>query len=257
MTASIASLASQLYALGVEPGGVLLVHTAFRALGPVEDGPLGLIAALQDVLGPEGTLVMPSWSGEDDTPFDHLNSPADASLGATADLFWRQPGVKRSPHHFACAALGPHAERILADPLPLPPHGPESPVGRVHELGGQVLLVGCLHDADTTIHLAELIGGAPYRSPKYLTVMENGSPRRIDYGENDHCCQRFNLADGWLSSQGLQREGSVGQARARLARARDIVAVVGEELERDPLVFLHPPEDACEECDEARASLKG
>jgi aminoglycoside 3-N-acetyltransferase len=60
----------------------------------------------------------------------------------------------------------------------------------------------------------------------------------------------------WLASQGLQREGRVGAAHARLARSRDIVSVVLEELRRDPLVFLHPAEDECEECDDARDSLR-
>ena len=55
--------------------------------------------------------------------------------------------------------------------------------------------------------------------------------------------------------QGLQREGRVAAAHARLARSRDIVSVVLEELSRDPLIFLHPAEDECEECNDARASL--
>jgi hypothetical protein len=33
------------------------------------------------------------------------------------------------------------------------------------------------------------------------------------------------------------------------------VRVVVERLADDPLLFLHPPEDACSECDEARASV--
>lgn len=38
-------LTRQLQALGVEEGGVLLVHTSFHAVAPVEGGPRGLIAA--------------------------------------------------------------------------------------------------------------------------------------------------------------------------------------------------------------------
>ena len=37
MAASIASLVSDLRTLGVEPGGVLLTHVGFRALGLVEN----------------------------------------------------------------------------------------------------------------------------------------------------------------------------------------------------------------------------
>lgn len=249
-----ADVAGQLRTLGIQAGGVLLVHTSFRAVQPVEGGPLGLIEALRDALGPEGTLVMPSWSGSDDEPFDPATTPASPSLGVVADAFWRLPGVVRSDHVNACAAAGPQAARITADPLPLPPHIPESPVGRVHDLDGQVLLLGVGHDADTTLHLAELLAGVPYRVPRHCTVLRDGRPVRIDYEENDHCCARFAFADEWLRDRGLQSEGRVGHAQARLARARDVVAVALDRLARDPLLFLHPPSAGCAECDEARRS---
>ena len=63
-------LVEQLRAIGVLQGAVLLVHTSFRAVRPVEGGPTGLIEALQEVIGRDGTLVMPSWSGRDDEVFD-------------------------------------------------------------------------------------------------------------------------------------------------------------------------------------------
>jgi aminoglycoside 3-N-acetyltransferase len=245
----------ELLALGVEPGGVLLVHTSFRAVRPVERGSHGLIEALLDAIGATGTLVMPSWTGDDDEPFDPATTSASPDLGVTADAFWRLPGVRRSDHAFAFAAVGPHAAQITGDPLPLPPHGPESPVGRVHELDGQVLLLGVGHDADTTLHLAELLGGAAYRVRKHCTALKDGRRMRVDYGENDHCCARFALADEWLRARGLQREGPVGHAHARLARARDIVQVALEHLASDPLLFLHPADAACVECDEARKSV--
>ena len=51
-------LLKDLETLGIEPGGVLLVHCAFSrvAAGTPED----LIAALLAAVGPHGTLVMPS-----------------------------------------------------------------------------------------------------------------------------------------------------------------------------------------------------
>ncbi|MGI5862765.1 MAG: AAC(3) family N-acetyltransferase [Myxococcales bacterium] len=209
---------------------MLLVHTSFRAVRPVEGGPLGLIDALHAALGPDGTLVMPAWTGSDDEPFDPAQTPAAADLGVVAETFRRQPGVLRSDHPFAFAAAGPLAALITSDPLPLPPHVPASPVGRVYELDGQVLLLGVGHDADTTLHLAELFGGVPYRVPKHITVLRDGRPVRIDYGENDHCGARFALLDEWLRERGLQAEGKVGHAHARLARSRDIVRVALEHL---------------------------
>jgi len=251
---SRAELADQLRSLGVARGGVLLVHTSFRAVRPVEGGPLGLILALREVLVPEGTLVMPSWTGEDDEPFDPAVTPASADLGIVADVFWRLPGVSRSEHLFAFAAIGPQAERITSGPLPLPPHIPDSPAGRVHDLDGQVLLLGVGHDADSTVHVAEVLAGVPYRVPKHCTVLQGKRPIRVEYLENDHCCARFALIDTWLQARGLQKEGPVGNAQARLARSRDVVRVVREHLADDKLVFLHAAEESCSECDTARAS---
>src|SRR5918999_270605 len=121
-----------------------------------------------------GAVVMPSWGDDDSTPFDPRSTPVAADLGVTADFFWRVPGALRSDHPFAFAAVGRHAKEITADPLPLPPHRPESPAGRVHDLDGQILLLGVNHDANTTIHLAEVMAGVPYAVPKHCTVMRDG-----------------------------------------------------------------------------------
>ncbi len=247
-------LSAQLHALGIEEADVLLVHTSFRAVRPVEGGPAGLIAALKDAVGPGGTLVMPCWTGDDSTPFDQAATPASDDLGVVAETFRTMPGTLRSDHAFAFAAAGPRAAEIVAGPLPLPPHVPKSPIGRVHDLAGQVLLLGVGHDADTALHLAELMAGVPYGVPKHVTVSKNGRSTRLDYLENDHCCERFALADDWLRARGLQREGLAGNAHARLFRIRDVVALAVAELARDPLVFLHPEGVGCEDCDAARAS---
>ena len=250
-------LTAHLLDLGVEPGSTLLVHTSFRAVRPVNGGPEGLIAALREALGPKGTLVMPSWSGTDDEPFDPRSTEAAVSLGIVARTFWSLPGVLRSGHQHAFAAVGRHAEWVLQDGLPLPPHRAESPVGRVRDLDGQVLLLGVNHDANTTIHLAELEASVPYRIRKYCTVLEQGRPTRLHYGENDHCCERFVMVDEWLRSLGLQREGRVGNASARLTRSRSVVDVVVSRLRNEPLFFLHERGVGCEECDEARKSVDG
>jgi aminoglycoside N3'-acetyltransferase len=109
-------------------------------------------------------------------------------------------------------------------------------------------------DANTTIHLAEALAGVRYRLKALAMVLKNGRPTLVEYLEMDHCCQKFSLVDGWLESRGLQRRGTVGHAEARLARSRDIVNVVTEQLRHDETAFLHP-RGVDAECDEARASL--
>ena len=240
--------------MGVKPGGVLLVHTSFSRIKPVEGGPVGLIKALRSGLGPDGTLVMPSMSYDDDHPFDKKTTSCP-DMGIVADTFWRLPDVLRSDNNHAFAAVGPLAAQIIA-PHPIdPPHGLDSPVGRVFELGGQVLLLGVGQDSNTTIHLAENLAGVRYRRDKYVTLLKDGMPTRFEYREIDHCCQNFSLVDNWLDARRLQRHGNVGHAEARLASAHDIVAVVTEHLKTNETVFLHP-KGFDEECDDAWASLE-
>ncbi|WP_095957763.1 AAC(3) family N-acetyltransferase [Corallococcus macrosporus] len=247
-------LVRQLRDLGVREGGVLVVHTSFKAVRPVEGGPLGLIQALRAALGDAGTLVMPTMT-DGEGVFDPKRTPTEG-MGITAELFWRQPGVLRSTHPGGSfAAVGPRA-RDICRPQPLsPPHGPESPVGWAHDLGGQVLLLGVTQGENTTLHLAEALAPVPYSVTHPCVVEVDGVARTVDIAETDHCCQGFQRADGWLRARGLLREGKVGRADAKLAEARDIVNVVVEHLRADPLVFLCPADAGCEECDRARASV--
>jgi aminoglycoside 3-N-acetyltransferase len=248
-------LVEQLQALGVHRGGVLLVHTSFKAVRPVQGGPVALIDALRAALGPQGTLVMPTMS-DGESVFDPSSTPT-VGMGITAELFWRQPGVVRSTHPGGSfAAEGPLAEQICR-PQPLsPPHGPDSPVGRVHELDGQVLLLGVTHSENTTLHLAEALARVPYSVSHPCVVEVDGAARTVMVAETDHCCTRFRLADDWLRARGLQRMGKVGNADARLFNSREVIALALEHLAADPLLFLCPPAEGCEECDLARASLQ-
>ncbi len=249
-----AALVEQLRDLGVRPAGVLLVHTSFRAVRPVEGGPDGLIEALEVALGPRGTLVMPTMT-DGASVFDPASTPT-LDMGVVAERFWRRPGVTRSTHPGGSfAAKGPEAAAICA-PQPLaPPHGPDSPVGRAHDRGAQVLLLGVGHEASTTVHLAEALFGVPYEVAHPTVVVEGGVARTVPIAEPDHCCEGFARLDGWLRARGQQREGRVGHARARLSEAREVVRAAIDELERDPLVFLCAPGDGCAECDRARASV--
>lgn len=252
---TIEQLRGQLVALGVQRGDVLVVHTSFRAVGPVEDGPLGLIAALRGTLGPQGTLVMPAMT-DGEGVFDPASTPT-LDMGITAELFWRQPGVMRSTHPGASfAALGPLAARICA-PQPLePPHGHDSPIGRVYDAGGKVLLLGVSHAENTAVHLAEDLARVPYFIAHDTVVEVDGVARVVPIAEPDCCCEGFKRVGEWLRARGAQREGAVGNAQAVLCAARDVVSVALEHLRRDPLTFLCAADAACNDCDLARASLK-
>src|SRR5438552_9528297 len=55
-----ADLQRALLQLGVLPGDVLMVHSAFDRFLGFHGGPVDVIRALQQVIGPGGTLMMPT-----------------------------------------------------------------------------------------------------------------------------------------------------------------------------------------------------
>src|SRR5215468_916936 len=167
---SRSQLCKQLRDLGVEPGSVLLVHTSFSKIKPVEDG-AGINCRITVGSWPTRNSSDASMTEDDDHPFDSKTTPC-IGMGIVSDMFWRLPGVLRSDNPSSFAAVGEQAVRTTA-PHPIdPPHGLNSPVGRVYELDGQVLLPGVGHDVNTTIHLAESLAGVRYRRKKYGTVIK-------------------------------------------------------------------------------------
>ncbi|WP_071076784.1 AAC(3) family N-acetyltransferase [Janthinobacterium lividum] len=56
-----AALATGLARLGVMPGDALFIHSSLKSLGYVEGGAATVVHALQDAVGPQGTLLLPTY----------------------------------------------------------------------------------------------------------------------------------------------------------------------------------------------------
>ncbi len=240
------TLKQDLLRLGVRPGGVLLVHSSLRALGRPPGGAAGVIDELLSILGPEGTLLMPALTYERVTPenpvFDVRQTPSN--VGVLAEVFRQQPGTRRSLHptHSVCAVgrlaanlLKPHA----ADSTPC---GPNSPFRRLAELDGQILMLGCGLEPNTSMHAVEEVAAVPYLFDppiEYRLTLEDGSTRRKTYLPHSFrgFYQRYERLERLLSAPAM-KSGPALAGQAHLLEAAALWPAALRALGRDPLYFV-------------------
>jgi aminoglycoside N3'-acetyltransferase len=164
-TLSDAAFIELLRDLGFNPGATVMVHSSFshiRRRVP-QITPQSLIALLQELLGPEGTLLMPTFpfhgsQGEyaDKNPrFDVQKTPS--RVGILTEVFRQTRGVKRSKHPtHPVGAWGRHANEIVSTHHLGPTFGVTSPIYRLREFDGIVVGLGTRYRYAFTIgHVIE------------------------------------------------------------------------------------------------------
>jgi aminoglycoside 3-N-acetyltransferase len=184
-----AALAADLARLGLAPGDAVMVHAAVSKVGRLLDGPDTIIAALSDAVGPEGTvLAYADWEARYEDladadgrvpaewrdhipPFDPERSRAIRDNGVLPEFLRTTPGALRSGNPGASlVALGARADRFTADhPLDYG-YGEGSPLAKLVEAGGKVLMLGAPLDTLTLLHHAEHLADIPGKRIRRIEV---------------------------------------------------------------------------------------
>jgi aminoglycoside 3-N-acetyltransferase len=238
--------------LGIASGDLLLVHSSYKSIGSVKDGPAGVVQALMEAVGPDGGCFVPTFNyGELPWQRDQTRS----LTGIITETFRQIPGVIRSNHPtHSVAGVGPMAEEVLSGHENINAFGECSPIWRLWKNNAWVLLIGVDHTANSTIHIAEEFLRLPYLNrTRITTVVDDHGERRITL-RRPPCSNGFNAVDAPLRARGQIRESRLGNARMLLMRSQDLVAVALELLRDDPAALLC--RGGCEFCDESRKKLR-
>jgi aminoglycoside 3-N-acetyltransferase len=239
------SLLQDMRAIGIQTGDRIMAHTSMRSLGWVNGGAVAYIQALQDAVGENGAIVMPTQSGYNSDPGDWRHPPIPPEwvdevkrtmpaydqaltptrrMGAVSELFRTMPGVFRSSHPSGSfAAWGANAEAIAAN-HGVQRIGEESPAAKLYDLDGKVLLVGVGYDRNTSFHLAEYRADSVGLVPELLPLVSDGVVKWTEVIEIEF------MNDETLVNLGIDFEerhdvnhGRVGSAECRLFSVRECV----------------------------------
>lgn len=234
------SVATDLRRLGLAAGDVVIVHTSLSSLGWVAGGPVAVVQALMDVVTTDGTLVMPvqsrsytdpaNWGAPPVPPgwvaiiraempaFDPALAPSEG-MGAVAETFRRWPGAVRSAHpSVSFAAWGEDADAIVAGHTFDDGLGEGSPLARIEERNGKILLLGVGYNRNTSFHLAEyrVVDPDQPRIKGGAAILRDGKRVWATSVDIDVDHGSFPEIGAAFEKTGQVRVGMVGSAEARL-----------------------------------------
>ncbi len=241
-----------------------MVHTSLSSLGFVVGGADTVVTALLQLLGPAGTLLaMTGWEHDaydfdewsrarqaayrsDPPAFDPEVSEAQADYGRLPERIRTWPGARNSTHpECRFTAIGKRAEWITADQPTNHPYGAGSPLAKLVEAGGSVLMLGAPLETLTLLHHAEEIARvADKKIVRYSCPVKTSSGIEwIDIEDIDTSIGAFRYSDvvgkrdafeviaEETLAAGIGKSGPVGESTSHLFPSGDLTSFAVKWME--------------------------
>ncbi len=234
--------------LGVEQGDSLLVHSSYKSFGGVEGGPQTVIDALLDVLGEEGTLIMPTFNFDfcKGKPWDVRNTPSH--MGILTELVRQDPRSKRVFHPiYSFAIIGRHADFLTRERYKSS-YGENSVFAKLRQLDGKIMVVGLSYnDSMTFFHHVEEMEGVDYRYMKEFTGLvtdEEGNTYEDTFTMLVRDIERgvHTMVDpmgALMEEAGVIQVRKIGEAKVSLMNANEVYEFTAREMRRDPRLLYY------------------
>lgn len=236
------SIAKDLRSLGLKEGMVVIVHSSLKSLGWVSGGPVAVIQALMDVVTKDGTIIMPTQTGEYSDPSLWEAPPVPKSwveiiknkmpayepeitptrgMGIIVETFRKFPGVIRSSHpQNSFAAWGKEAEEIIENHSLNYSLGEESPLARIYDLDGWILFLGVSYDSNTSFHLSEYRSGLAKECKGEAPIIKDGKRVWTEFNDIEFDTDVFEDMGSDFEKDNEIKIRFIGSAKSKLFKQR-------------------------------------
>jgi aminoglycoside 3-N-acetyltransferase len=225
--------------MGLTAGDRVMLHSSLSSMGHVDGGAEAVVKAFLEVLGPEGTLMVPTFIFSSATYFDPLRTPS--KCGAITEAVRLHPKAVRSWHPtHPVAAIGTDAKELVAGAEGERALGKGCALDRLIRKGGKVFLLGVDHRANSAIHIGEDYASDPGRhkrfSPEHpgrvtMNHPEKGEIEVLLTSMMGHT-EAFEKLEGLMRSRGQITDGRIGAAGCQVMVGMDVVRGTVELLKR-------------------------
>ena len=261
-----AVLTADLARLGIAHGDTLFVHSSLKSLGYVEGGAAAVVHALQDAVGPQGTLLLPTYYLPGGTVRatcemkDYVFDPRrhGTHMGRLPEAFLASGNIHRSIHPtHSVSAWGRHATGLTEAHHRAPSiFGMDSPWQRFIGCDqAKVLGLGISMGPVTFYHALEDAMGDAFPVPvreadaKLLACLDHAgrrwevpvrpfdqavAQRRIDHASRDDLRDYFARE---FDAAGLRMNGQVGDAASWCIPAQAFYAHLGRLASDDVTIY--------------------
>jgi aminoglycoside 3-N-acetyltransferase len=237
--------------LGLSKGDHVMMHSSLKSFGYVEEGADTVVDEVLEVLGDEGTLLVPTntFNGSVTVYLRGLSEidlrTEPSVLGKITESVRSRSDFTRSVHPtHPVAAKGKLAEKLLSEHhLGNSAAGQRSPYGKLAELEkGYVLLLGVDNSSNTMLHTAEEYY-APYifNGETFIVKVTSSKGMQFDVTMKGYCVglkRNFPVIAPYLSESGFMKQGRIGNCLVSLIQTKGLMNIARALLIDNPYILL-------------------
>ena len=161
---SLVDLKRSLEKMDFPKEAVVMIHSSLLRFGIIEKGVKGFYECIEDVLGPDATIIMPAFSFEYTKKQQWRAADSESRMGALTEYFRKNEAIGRTIHPFHSVSFkGKYASKLLLCNCSSS-FGPGSPFELLCEMEAFNLSLGADYIGGTTyMHYTEELAQVPYR----------------------------------------------------------------------------------------------